>query len=119
MGDVISVSELHSGVCSNPRFVLIHITGVVDNAPHKQQLKRLKLMLEDNIKDESFKNEIRRSAWALTTANASPEVMQSLMDNREATIEWERAKLFLGKKYIVDVSNPLLDELIFITDGDV
>ncbi len=119
VGDIISVSEKHREACSHPRFVIVHITGIIDNVPYKYQFKRLKEMLESPIKSEDFQSEVRSSAWALTTANASPDVMQSLHANREATIPWSRAKLFLGKKYIVDANNPSLDELIFITDGDV
>ena len=52
LGDVVSVSEFHGSDCSNPRFVLLHITGIVDNAPQAPQFKRLKEMLESNIKNE-------------------------------------------------------------------
>lgn len=119
MGDIVDVGPRHNDGCGHERFVLVHVEGIPLPAPAEAVLKRLKSLLESTVKDASFDNEVRRRAWRLDADNTSTEVMSELVNTRETIITWERAKLFLGRRIIIDESSPELDQMLFITEDDV
>lgn len=119
MGDVVDVGPRHNEGCSHERFVLVHVEGIPLPAPADKVLKRLKALLEGTVQNVNFDNEVRRRAWRLDAASTSNEVMIELVSTRETIITWEKAKLFLGRRIIIDDSSPELDQMLFITEDDV
>lgn len=119
IGDIIDVGARHNSGCSHERFILVHVEGIPLPAPEHQVLKRLKTLLESNVQDGNFEQEVRRRAWRLDAPNTSPEVMTELITNRETTITWGVAKQFLCKRIVIDETSPELDQLLFITEEDV
>ena len=119
MGDIVTVSARHFNGCRNLRFILVHVEGVPLPAPADKVLKRLKVLLEGSVSDQTFDNEIRRRAWRLDAPSTSTEVMTELITTRETVIDWELAKAFIAKRVINNEADNSLDELLFITDGDI
>jgi len=119
LGDIVDVSARHYDGCQHQRFILVHVHGIPDNGPEDVQLRRLKEMFERQLTTEAFGEEVRRRAWRLDAPATAPSVMSELLATRETVIDWETAKVFLGKRVVSDIESPDSDALSFITDGDV
>lgn len=119
IGDIIDVSLRHYEGCSNNAFVLVHVHGIPDTyATPQEQLAALKVKFEEPILAAPGE-EVRRRAWRLAAEETAPWVMDELLATRETTIDWETAKVFLGKKVVSDIEDPDGDSIVFISDEDI
>ena len=122
-GDIVSASLMHGEECTNPRFVLVNITGVPDKAPPSILLKRIKRMLEkENFVLEGnppVPRRLRRRQWHLKPADLPVGARNTLLADRKITVTWTQAKPYLKRRFVVVEDDVSQDTETPITDDDV
>ena len=90
-GEIVNVYPKISELCSNPRFVFLHVTG----AP--ASIRRLSLVLSQPHEegDEEDRESYARRRFVM---RLSVSQWEAILINREHTVTWEVAKSLIYKR---------------------
>jgi len=118
-GDVVDVSKYHTEECSHPRFVLVCVMNIPENFPKPVAMRRLKQMLEAQIKTGAKHRSIRRRAYRFNFSLMPTPKRQLLLEDRRMEMEWSEAKSYLARRFIINNDDDSQDGHTFLTDEDV
>ena len=122
LGDIVEVSRRGTSPCRHPRFALLRINGVPDNAPPNVLLRRLRRTLVGSIEDNTILREpriIRRRRWRLNRQSIPTAVKVAIRDNKEFTGTWTQLKNHVERRLVVVESDSSQDTFEVLTDADV
>jgi len=118
-GDIIDCSPWHNGMCSHPRFVLVNIRNMPDNAEYDAQFKRVKRMFEGAHGVGYEQAVLRRRAWRINFSLMSDAKKNLILRDRRISLEWSEAKDYLCRKDVIDDEDYTRDGNVFLQDGDL
>ena len=122
LGDFIHVDHYIGGAPENARFSFLHVTDIPEIDPPEIMVKRIKQLIEQQISffdvDQSIL--LRKRKWRVSVPRLTGRQYTDLIDNKELTLAWNKAKKLLRTKTIHDATDQTLDtDEVDMTEDDL